>query len=196
MGAQCRYVRAGFRRSCTSRATATSALAAHELLVVERGEGAYVFDTHGNRYVDGLSSLFCAQIGYSYGEEMGAVAAEQLQQLAFNTIWGTAHPPALELADRLAGLAPDGIDRVFFTSGGSEAVEAAWKLARQYHVANGEPQRLKAIARNIAYHGVTLGALSFTGVPGLQGAVRPAGDLHAPRLQHQRASAPTSRARS
>ncbi len=137
-----------------------------ELMVVERGEGAYVFDTHGNRYVDGLSSLFCAQIGYSFGEEMGAVAAQQLQQLAFNTIWGTAHPPALELADRLAALAPDGIDRVFFTSGGSESVEAAWKLARQYHVANGEPQRLKAIARNIAYHGVTLGALSFTGVPG------------------------------
>jgi adenosylmethionine-8-amino-7-oxononanoate aminotransferase len=137
-----------------------------ELLVLERGEGAYVFDSHGNRYVDGLSSLFCAQIGYSYGEEMGAVAAQQLQQLAFNTMWGTAHPPALELADRLASLAPDGIDRVFFTSGGSEAVEAAWKLARMYHIANGEPQRLKAIARNIAYHGVTLGALSFTGVPG------------------------------
>lgn len=137
-----------------------------ELLVVERGEGAYIFDTHGNRYVDGLSSLFCAQIGYSYGEEMGAVAAGQLQQLAFSTIWGAAHPPALELADRLAALAPDGVDRVFFTSGGSEAVEAAWKLARQYHIANGEPQRLKAIARHIAYHGVTLGALSFTGIPG------------------------------
>jgi adenosylmethionine-8-amino-7-oxononanoate aminotransferase len=136
-----------------------------ELLVLERGEGAYVFDTRGNRYVDGMSSLFCAQIGYSYGEEMGAVAAQQMQQLAFSTIWGSAHPPALELADRLAELAPDGIDRVFFTSGGSESVEAAWKIARQYHVANGEPQRLKAIARNIAYHGVTLGALSFTGVP-------------------------------
>jgi adenosylmethionine-8-amino-7-oxononanoate aminotransferase len=88
-----------------------------------------------------------------------------MQQLAFSTIWGTAHPGALELADRLAELAPDGIDRIFFTSGGSESVEAAWKIARQYHVANGEPQRLKAIARNIAYHGVTLGALSFTGVP-------------------------------
>ncbi len=137
-----------------------------ELMVVERGEGAHVFDTHGNRYVDGLSSLFCAQIGYSFGEEMGGVAAAQLQQLAFNTIWGTAHPPALELADRLAGLAPEGIDRVFFTSGGSESVEAAWKLARQYHIANGEPQRLKAIARHIAYHGVTLGALALTGVPG------------------------------
>ena len=137
-----------------------------DLMVVERGEGAYIFDTHGNRYVDGLSSLFCAQIGYSYGEEMGAVAANQLQQLAFSTLWGTAHPPALELADKLAGLAPEGINRVFFTSGGSEAVEAAWKLARMYHVANGEPQRLKAIARKNAYHGVTIGALSFTGVPG------------------------------
>jgi adenosylmethionine-8-amino-7-oxononanoate aminotransferase len=137
-----------------------------ELMVVERGEGAYIFDTHGNRYVDGLSSLFCAQIGYSFGEEMGAVAANQLQQLAFSTLWGTAHPPALELADRLAGLAPEGINRVFFTSGGSEAVEAAWKIARQYHVANGEPQRLKAISRKNAYHGVTIGALSFTGVPG------------------------------
>ena len=136
-----------------------------ELMVVERGEGAYIFDTHGNRYVDGLSSLFCAQIGYSYGEEMGAVAANQLQQLAFSTLWGTAHPPALELADKLAGLAPEGINRVFFTSGGSEAVEAAWKLARMYHVANGEPQRLKAISRKNAYHGVTIGALSFTGVP-------------------------------
>ncbi|HET9093533.1 MAG TPA: aspartate aminotransferase family protein [Solirubrobacteraceae bacterium] len=137
-----------------------------ELMVVERGEGAYIFDTHGNRYVDGLSSLFCAQIGYSFGEEMGAVAAQQLQQLAFSTMWGTAHPPALELADRLAGLAPEGINRVFFTSGGSESVESAWKIARLYHLANGEPQRTKAIARHIAYHGVTLGALSFTGVPG------------------------------
>jgi adenosylmethionine-8-amino-7-oxononanoate aminotransferase len=136
-----------------------------DLMVVERGEGAHIFDTRGNRYVDGLSSLFCAQIGYSYGEEMGAVAANQLQQLAFSTLWGTAHPPALELADKLAGLAPEGINRVFFTSGGSEAVEAAWKIARMYHVANGEPQRLKAIARNNAYHGVTIGALSFTGVP-------------------------------
>jgi adenosylmethionine-8-amino-7-oxononanoate aminotransferase len=136
-----------------------------ELLVLERGEGAYVFDTNGNRYVDGLSSLYCAQLGYSFGEEMGAVAAQQLQQLAFSTIWNAAHPPALELADRLAGLAPDPINKVFFTSGGSESVEAAWKLARQYHVFNGETQRLKAIARNIAYHGVTLGALSLTGVP-------------------------------
>jgi adenosylmethionine-8-amino-7-oxononanoate aminotransferase len=136
-----------------------------ELLVLERGEGPYVFDTHGRRYVDGLSSLFCCQIGYSHGEEMASVAAEQLTRLAFNTNWGTAHPPAIELAAKLAELAPEGVEKAFFTNGGSESVEAAWKLVRQYHAANGEPQRRMAIARNIAYHGVTLGALSLTGVP-------------------------------
>jgi adenosylmethionine-8-amino-7-oxononanoate aminotransferase len=136
-----------------------------ELLVLERGEGSYVYDTNGRRYVDGLSSLFCCQLGYSYGEEMASVAAAQLNQLSFNTNWGTAHPPAIELSARLAELAPEGIERIFFTSGGSESVEAAWKIARQYHHSNGEPQRRKAIARKIAYHGVTLGALSFTGVP-------------------------------
>jgi adenosylmethionine-8-amino-7-oxononanoate aminotransferase len=135
-----------------------------ELLVLERGEGPYVFDSAGRRYVDGLSSLFCCQLGYSYGEEMAAVAAAQLTRLPFNTNWATAHPPAIELADAIVARAPEGIEAVFFTSGGSESVEAAWKLARQYHLANGEPQRTKAIAREIAYHGVTLGALSFTGV--------------------------------
>lgn len=136
-----------------------------DLLVLERAEGPYVFDASGRRYVDGLSSLFCAQIGYSYGEEMATVAGDQLTRLPFNTNWATAHPPAIELAARLTELAPEGIESVFFTSGGSESVETAWKLARQYHIANGEPQRMKAIARHIAYHGVTLGALSFTGVP-------------------------------
>lgn len=134
------------------------------LLVLDRGEGPYVFDTAGRRYVDGLSSLFCAQIGYSYGAEMAQAATRQLERLPFNTNWSTAHPPAIELAERLAALAPAGLEKVFFTSGGSESVEVAWKIARQYHLANGEPQRCKAIARRVAYHGVTLGALSFTGV--------------------------------
>src|SRR3954454_9668472 len=134
------------------------------LLVLERGEGAYVFDTDGRRYLDGLSSLFCCQIGYSYGEEMAAVAGEQLSRLAFNTNWATAHPPAIELAEALAERAPGDLNRVFFTNGGSESVEAAGKTARQPSLARGEPQRTKAIAREIAYHGVTLGALSFTGV--------------------------------
>jgi adenosylmethionine-8-amino-7-oxononanoate aminotransferase len=135
-----------------------------DLLVLERGEGPYVFDTEGRRYADALSCLFCSQIGYSYGDEMAEVAGAQLRRLAFNTNWSTAHPPALELADRLVDLAPEGIGKAFFTNGGSESVEAAWKLVRHYHVANGEPQRTKAIARDVAYHGVTLGALSLTGV--------------------------------
>ncbi len=141
---------------------------ARELPVFERGDGPYVFDTQGRRYLDALSSLFCAQIGYSYGLEMAEVASDQLQRLAFNTNWGTAHPPSIELAERLSGLAPPGIGHVFFTSGGSEAVETAWKLVCQYHSARGEGQRTRAIARRNAYHGVTLGALSFTGVPGFK----------------------------
>jgi adenosylmethionine-8-amino-7-oxononanoate aminotransferase len=136
-----------------------------ELLVLERADGPYVYDVHGRRYVDGLSSLFCSQLGYGYGEEMGQVAAAQLRRLPFNTNWATAHPPAIDLAGRLARLAPEGIEHAFFTSGGSESVEAAWKLVRQYHVANGQPERTKAIARSIAYHGVTLGALALTGIP-------------------------------
>jgi adenosylmethionine-8-amino-7-oxononanoate aminotransferase len=138
---------------------------ANPLLVLERGEGPYVFDVDGNRYLDGLSSLFCAQLGYSYGEELASVAAAQMQQLAFSTVWGAAHPAAVGLAEKLAEIMPGDLDHVFFTGGGSESVESAWKLVRQYHVANGEPQRTKAIARDRAYHGVTLGALSFTGVP-------------------------------
>jgi adenosylmethionine-8-amino-7-oxononanoate aminotransferase len=136
----------------------------NRLLVLERGEGPYVFDTEGRRYLDGLSSLFCCQLGYSFGEEMASVAGEQLSTLAFNTNWATAHPPAIRLAEALAERAPGDLNRVFFTSGGSEAVEAAWKIVRQHYVAKGEPQRVKAIAREVAYHGVTLGALSFTGV--------------------------------
>ncbi|MEA2168301.1 MAG: hypothetical protein QOF76_1601 [Solirubrobacteraceae bacterium] len=137
---------------------------AEDALILERGEGPYVFDTHGRRYIDSLSSLFCAQIGYSYGEEMAAASSRQLTTLAFNTNWNTAHPPALELAERLTERAPNGLDHAFFTNGGSESVEAAWKLAREYFLAIGQPQRTKAIARDVAYHGVTLGALSFTGV--------------------------------
>jgi len=134
------------------------------LLVLERGEGPYVFDTEGNRYLDALSSLFCAQLGYSYGAEMAAAATRQLERLPFNTNWATAHPAAIELAAKMASLAPGGDYKVFFTGGGSEAVESAWKLIREHFLAKGEPRRTKAIARQGAYHGVTLGALSFTGV--------------------------------
>lgn len=135
------------------------------LLVLERGEGPYVYDTQGTRYIDALSSLFCAQLGYSYGAEMAVAATKQLQTLPFNTNWATAHPASIELAEKLASLTPGGDVKVFFTGGGSESVEAAWKLTREHFLAKGEPQRTKAIARKVAYHGVTLGALAFTGVP-------------------------------
>jgi adenosylmethionine-8-amino-7-oxononanoate aminotransferase len=144
-----------------------------DLLVLERGEGPYVFDTSGRRYIDALSSLFCAQIGYSYGDEMAEAAGAQMRRLAFNTNWGTAHPAAIELAERLADVMPGDLNRVFLTSGGSESVEAAWKIAREHFIARGEPRRRKAIARDIAYHGVTLGALSFTGVAGMKDAFAP-----------------------
>src|SRR6202008_3297699 len=108
---------------------------AKPLLVLERGEGCYVFDTEGKRYFDGLSSLFCCQIGYSFGEEMAAVASAQLSTLAFNTNWATAHPPAIHLAAALAERAPGDLNRVFFTNGGSEAVGAARKIVRQHHLA-------------------------------------------------------------
>ena len=137
---------------------------ASELLVLDRGEGPYVFDTHGRRYIDALSSLFCCQIGYSHGEEMVSAIAEQLPRLAFNTNWGTAHRPSIELAQKLAEVMPGDLNHAFFTCGGSEAVEAAWKIVREHFEAIGQPQRRKAIARSIAYHGVTLGALAFTGV--------------------------------
>ncbi|AWB91542.1 aminotransferase class III-fold pyridoxal phosphate-dependent enzyme [Aeromicrobium chenweiae] len=135
-----------------------------DLLVLDRGEGPYVFDTTGRRYIDALSSLFCSQLGYSYGEEMADAARRQLTSLAFNTSWGTSHPAAIDLAERISDLAPADDYRVFFTGGGSESVEAAWKMVREHFIAVGQPQRTKAVARERAYHGVTLGALSFTGV--------------------------------
>jgi adenosylmethionine-8-amino-7-oxononanoate aminotransferase len=137
-----------------------------EPFVVVRGEGPYVFDASGRRYVDALSSLFCAQLGYSYGERLGEVAARQMRELAFATNWGVASPPAVELAERLGDVT--GLRHAFFTSGGSEAVEAAWKIVRQIHLARGEHRRTKVIARRTAYHGVTLGALALTGVPAMK----------------------------
>jgi adenosylmethionine-8-amino-7-oxononanoate aminotransferase len=135
-----------------------------DLLVLERGVGPYVYDDQGTRYIDALSSLFCAQLGYSYGSEMAVAATKQLETLPFNTNWGTAHPAAIELADTVSRIAPGEDAKVFFTNGGSESVESAWKIVREHFLAKGEPQRVKAIARQTAYHGVTLGALAFTGV--------------------------------
>jgi adenosylmethionine-8-amino-7-oxononanoate aminotransferase len=132
--------------------------------IIDRGEGCFVFDTDGRRYIDGLSGLYCVNLGHSHGEEIAIAAAEQMARLPFTSNWTVAHPPAIELAAKLADLAPEGLERVFFTSGGAESVESAWKMAVQFHRANGEPARRKVIARQDAYHGVTLGALAMTGL--------------------------------
>ena len=148
-------------------------LDAEDIPVLVRGDGCHIYDDLGNRYIDGLSGLYCTNLGHSHGEEIGAAAAAQMATLPFTTNWTTAHPPSIELATKLAELAPPGFERTFFTSGGSESVESAYKLARQYHEANGEPERRKVIARRDAYHGTSLGALSFTGIPICRTAFEP-----------------------
>ena len=139
----------------------------HEVPVIVRGEGAYVWDQHGKRYLDGLAGLFTSQIGHGR-TELAEAGAKQAETLAYFPLWTYAHPRAIELADRLASYAPGDLNRVFFTTGGSEAVESAWKLARQYFRLVGQPQRTKVISRYIAYHGTTMGALSITGIPDLR----------------------------
>jgi adenosylmethionine-8-amino-7-oxononanoate aminotransferase len=140
--------------------------------IIVRGEGCYLEDVGGKRYLDALAGLFAVQVGYSYGEEMGQAALEQMRELPFYTNWSYAHPRAIELAQEVAALAPGDLNRVFFVSGGSEAVESAWKLARQYHQACGE-RRWKAVARRTAYHGTTMGALSINGIPELRTPFEP-----------------------
>ncbi|MEU6147688.1 aminotransferase class III-fold pyridoxal phosphate-dependent enzyme [Streptomyces sp. NPDC047081] len=140
-----------------------------DVFVVRRGEGAYVEDSDGRRYIDGLSGLYCCQLGYSYGPEFAEAAERQLRELCFSPLWSaSAHPTAIELAERLSRIAPPGIEHTFFCGGGAEAVETAWKLARRYHALRGEPGRTKAIARRGAYHGLTVGTLSFTDDPALR----------------------------
>jgi len=131
--------------------------------VIVRGEGVNVWDEHGKRYLDGLSGLFTSQVGHGR-VELAEAAARQAGELAFFPLWSYAHPRAIELAARLADLAPGDCNRIFFTTGGSEAVESAWKLARQYFKLVGEPSRTKVISRDISYHGATMGALSITGL--------------------------------
>lgn len=143
-----------------------------EIPVIVRGEGSYVFDSRGRRYLDGLSSLFVSQIGHGR-QELSSAAAKQSNELAYFPVWGFGHPSAIELAERLADRAPGDLNRVFFTTGGSEAVETAYKLARQYFKLVGQPGRYKVISRQWAYHGVTMGALSLTGVPAMKAPFEP-----------------------
>ena len=128
------------------------------------GDGARITDSNGKTYLDGLSGLFVVQAGHGR-EELAQAAYEQAKKLAFFPLWSYAHPPAIELADRLASLAPGDLNKVFFTTGGGEAVETAWKLAKQYFKLVGKPMKHKVISRAVAYHGTPQGALSITGIP-------------------------------
>ena len=167
--------------------TRMGSYASAEVPVIVRGEGCYVYDEHGKRYLDGLSALYCVNIGHGRAE-MGQAAARQAQELGFYTNWSYAHPRSIELATRIAGLAPDGLNRVFFVSGGSEAVESAWKLAKSYHAARGEHSRHKLISRKLAYHGTSMGALTATGLTPLRAPFEPLtpGGVHVPSTNSYR----------
>lgn len=155
--------------------------------VLDRGEGCYVWDASGKRYLDGLSSLFCVQVGYGR-PEMPEAAHRQMSKLPFATNWATAHQPAIDLAAALVERFPGDLNHAFFVNSGSEAVESALKLARQYHRANGDHDRYKIISRSYAYHGTTLGALGVTGLSGLSAPFEPLlpGHFHAPNTNAYR----------
>jgi adenosylmethionine-8-amino-7-oxononanoate aminotransferase len=155
-----------------TRLSSYTGAGAAEVPVIVRGSGPYIWDQYGKRYLDGLSGLFVVQAGHGR-TELAEAAAKQAAELAYFPVWSYAHPTASELAERLAHLAPGDLNRVFFTTGGSEAVESAWKLARSYFKLTGKPMKTKAISRAVAYHGTTMGALSITGLPGLKAQFEP-----------------------
>jgi adenosylmethionine-8-amino-7-oxononanoate aminotransferase len=132
--------------------------------IIVKGDGARIWDSTGKEYLDGLSGLFVVQAGHGR-VELAQAAAKQAAELAYFPIWSYAHPQAIQLAERLASLAPGDLNRVFFTTGGGEAVETAWKLAKQYFKLTGKPMKHKVISRAVAYHGTPQGALSITGIP-------------------------------
>jgi len=175
------------RRHLWMHFTRMSAYADHEVPVIVRGEGCYVYDEHGKRYLDGLSALFCVNIGHGRAD-IAQAGADQARELGFFTNWSYAHPRAIELAARVAALAPGDLNRVFFTSGGSEAVESALKLSRQYFKLAGKPNKTKIIAREIAYHGTSLGALAATGITSLRTPFEPLtpGAFHVPNTNTYR----------
>jgi adenosylmethionine-8-amino-7-oxononanoate aminotransferase len=140
--------------------------------IIVRGEGAYIYDAKGRRYLDALAGLFVSQVGHGR-RELADAAAKQAGELGFFPLWSYAHPNAITLAERVANYAPGDLNRVFFTSGGGEAVETAWKLAKNYFKITGKPMKHKVISRAVAYHGTTQGALSITGLPALKAVFEP-----------------------
>jgi adenosylmethionine-8-amino-7-oxononanoate aminotransferase len=167
--------------------TRMSAYNDQEVPIIVRGEGCYVYDEHGKRYLDGLSALFCVNIGHGRAD-IAQAGADQAKELGFFTNWSYAHPQAIQLAARISSLTPGDLNRVFFTSGGSEAVESAYKLARQYFKLTGKASKTKLIAREIAYHGTSLGALSATGITDLRQPFEPLtpGAVHVPATNRYR----------
>ncbi|KAB7755352.1 aspartate aminotransferase family protein [Mycolicibacterium mucogenicum] len=156
--------------------------------IITRGEGVTIFDDRGKSYIDGLSGLFVVQVGHGR-EELAAAAARQAEQLSFFPLWSYATPTAIELAERIANYAPGDLNRVFFTTGGGEAVESAWKLAKQFFKLTGKPGKHKVISRSIAYHGTPQGALAITGIPAFKAPFEPLtpGGFRAPNTNFYRA---------
>ncbi len=156
--------------------------------IMVRGEGVRLFDQAGRSYLDGLSGLFVVQVGHGR-TELAEAAAKQASELAFFPLWSYAHPQAIDLAERLASYAPGDLNRVFFTTGGGEAVESAWKLAKQYFKLTGKPTKHKVISRAVAYHGTPQGALSITGIPAAKEPFEPLvpGAFKVPNTNHYRA---------
>ncbi|GIG27994.1 aspartate aminotransferase family protein [Cellulomonas marina] len=144
----------------------------HDVPTIVRGKGHHIWDDEGRRYIDGLAGLFVVQVGHGR-EELAEAARKQAEQLAFFPLWSYAHPGAIDLAERVASYAPGDLDHVFFTTGGGEAVESAWKLAKQYWKLVGKPGKHKVISRALAYHGTPQGALSITGLPGMKAPFEP-----------------------
>jgi len=150
-------------------------------VVMERGEGIYLTDTNGKRYIDGLSSLWNVNVGHGR-TEIAEAAAEQMGKLAFSHTFNRfSHEPVVRLAVKLASLLPGDLNAVQLTSGGSESNDTAFKLIRHYFKLKGEPNRYKIIARSRAYHGITMGATSATGIPSFlaMGGPLAEGFLHA-----------------
>ena len=159
--------------------------------VIVRGEGVTIYDDRGKSYLDALSGLFTVQVGHGR-TELAEVAARQAETLAYFPLWGYATPTAIELSERLARYAPGDLNRVFFTSGGTEAVETAWKVAKQYFKLTGKPGKHKVISRSIAYHGTTQGALAITGLPLYKAPFEPVtpGGFRVPNTNFYRAPEP------
>ncbi|MBJ8344358.1 aspartate aminotransferase family protein [Antrihabitans sp. YC2-6] len=157
--------------------------------IIARGEGAYIWDDKGKRYLDGLSGLFVVQVGHGR-RELAEAAMAQGSELAFFPLWSYTHPAAIDLAERLADYAPGDLNRVFFTTGGGEAVETAWKLAKQFFKLTGKPSKTKVISRAVAYHGAPHGALAITGIPAAKQAFEPLvpGALKVPNTNIYRAA--------